>query len=54
MEKIFDDLINRGIIEGETRGETRGRFETLTNNLKSLICKNHTFKEPCELLDVDE
>lgn len=50
MEKILDTLMNKGRLEGETRG----RFETLTKNLKTLISKNHTFEESCELLDVDE
>ena len=50
MEKILDTLMNKGRLEGETRG----RFETLTKNLKSLISKNHTLEESCELLDVDE
>ncbi len=50
MEKILDTLMNKGRLEGEARG----RFETLTKNLKSLISKNHTFEESCELLDVDE
>ena len=54
MEKILDTLMNKGRLEGEARGEARGRFETLTKNLKSLISKNHTFEESCELLDVDE
>ena len=58
MEKILDTLMNKGRLEGESRGEARGeargRFETLTKNLKSLISKNHTFEESCELLDVDE
>ena len=54
MEKILDTLMNKGRLEGEARGEARGRFETLTKNLKTLISKNHTFEESCELLDVDE
>ncbi|MGN1406302.1 MAG: hypothetical protein ACI4WM_08505 [Erysipelotrichaceae bacterium] len=39
-----------GILEGIEKG----RFDTLVQNIKSLITRDYTFKEACELLNVDE
>lgn len=39
-----------GILEGIEKG----RFDTLVQNIKSLISRDYTFKEACELLNIDE
>ena len=54
MESYLDRIIAKGKAVGMIEGETKGKFDTLTDNIKALISKNFTFDQSCDLLDVDE
>ena len=43
-----------GIEEGKVLGLEEGKVKNLTQILKTLISKNYTFDESCDLLDIDE
>ena len=43
-----------GIEEGKALGLEEGKVKNLTQILKTLISKNYTFDESCDLLDIDE
>ena len=60
MTRIMDTYLPyikakaEGREEGKTIGIEEGMVKSLTKNLKTLMSKNYTFDESCDLLDVDD
>ena len=60
MTRIMDTYLPyikakaEGREEGKTIGIEEGMFKSLTKSLKTLMSKNYTFDESCDLLDVDD
>lgn len=49
----METLIDRIELKALLRGKEEGKTETLISNIKSLISKNYTFEESCNLLDIN-
>lgn len=60
MTRIMDTYLPyikakaEGREEGKTIGIEEGMVKSLTKNLKTLMSKNYTFDESCDLLDIDD
>ena len=56
MTRIMDTYLPyiKAKAEGKALGIEEGMVKSLTKNLKTLMSKNYTFDESCDLLDVDD